>query len=87
MTLEIEIGWKSDNKPSILLLGCVCDEILFTGLLFCCHGGLLHVFHFPGAGMYVVVPSVWKDLESDQKVSSQELSLVELDLVKYVTPS
>ena len=31
------------------------------------------------ARMYVVVPSVWKELESDQKVPSQELSLVELD--------
>ena len=28
--------------------------------------------------MYVVVPPVWKELESDQKVSSQELSLIEL---------
>ena len=28
--------------------------------------------------MYVVVPPVWKELVSDQKVSSQEMSLVEL---------
>ena len=28
--------------------------------------------------LYVVVPSVWKELESDQILSSQELSLVEL---------
>ena len=68
------------------------DEVLFTDLLLCCHGGLLLGFHFPESGlncapdccllraeMYAEGHSVQQWLEFDQRVSSQELSLVELD--------
>ena len=88
--LGIHLCWQSNNKSSILLLGCVRDEVLFTDLLLCCHGGLLHGFHFSEA-VYIVLQTVvfleqkcmlrvilcssgW----SSTTVSSQELSVVGL---------
>jgi len=45
--LGIHLYWKSNYKSSIGLLDSIGNEVLFTGLFHCCHGGLLHGFHFP----------------------------------------
>jgi hypothetical protein len=43
------LGRTSKPKSSIWLLGSVCEKMIFTGLLFWYHGGLIHGFHFPDA--------------------------------------
>jgi len=81
--LGIHLCSQSDNRSSIILLGCVCDDVLFTDLLLCCHGGWLDGFNFPEAVSIVLQNVVFSEQKCMLRVmlfSSSSANLMSLGI-------